>query len=35
MSSERENENTSPIEETAQMVVPPDVTFVIMLGAYI
>ena len=35
MSSERGNENTSPMEEAAQMVVPPEVTFVIMLGAYI
>jgi hypothetical protein len=32
---EREKEKTSPMEETAQIVVPPDVTFVIMLGAYI
>jgi len=34
-SGAREKEKTSPIEETAQMVVPPEVTFVIMLGAYI
>ena len=33
--SGREKEKTSPIEETAQTVVPPEVTFVIMLGAYI
>jgi len=33
--SERENENTSPIEDTAQTVVPPEVTFVIIFGAYI
>lgn len=35
MSSEREKENTSPMDETAQIVVPPEVTLVIMLGAYI
>ena len=35
MESVREKEKTSPIEETAQIVVPPEVTFVIMLGAYI
>jgi hypothetical protein len=33
--SGREKENTSPIEETAQTVVPPEVTFVIIFGAYI
>jgi hypothetical protein len=33
--SEREKENTSPMDETAQMVLPPEDTFVIILGAYI
>ena len=31
----REKEKTSPIDETAQIVSPPAVTFVIMFGAYI
>lgn len=34
LDSEKEKENTSPMEETAQTVVPPEVTFVIMLAAY-
>jgi hypothetical protein len=33
--SSREKEKTSPMEDTAQTVVPPEVTFVIGLGAYI
>lgn len=30
-----EKAKTSPMEETAQMVEPAEVTFVMMLGAYI
>lgn len=30
-----EKEKTSPMEDTAHTVEPPDVTFVMMLGAYI
>jgi hypothetical protein len=33
--SEREKEKTSPMDDTAQIVFPPEVTFVIILGAYI
>jgi len=33
--SAREKEKTSPMEETAQIVEPPEVTFVMILGAYI
>lgn len=35
LSTGREKEKTSPMEETAQTVEPPEVTFVIILGAYI
>lgn len=30
-----EKENTSPMDETAQTVLPPEVILVIMFGAYI